>query len=436
MTLYFLPLFLLFAYAQFSHPWPRNPGLPEFVTAFMLLLMLLFFELIHKKSSSRACLRLYKATLILMVVTSVSGLLGIIFNSSDIRGLIRDFLPNLFYLIIPCCVNSLEKLRFKADKLDVYNTIIALLFIFPSFIIAYRAYTESAIDISLLGSEFFRIGQTFRQYDPFVTFIMAFTPFYLIYSFKNFLFESKIVLKFFYFFSFTFCIVSFILCSSTLIAIGQRAPMVYPIIGFLVLILTVTKNAQFNKLSPILFVTMLVSLALFLLVAPRLEGFLVSVFENFETKNYQTGFLDQKFIEFFSILSDPLLLFPQGFGSSYSNLAIGGHTLRFTHSAFSYFYLKFGLCGFLVLCWYMYELNQLSCFSTFLFNSVKSVNLFQIGLFYSFLCTLFSALALQPTYKTLGFTLLVSLVLGYVMSCVNYSLYIRSITVNSFFKND
>ena len=64
-----------------------------------------------------------------MVVTSGSGLLVIIFNSSDIRGLIRDALPNFFYLIIPSCVNSLEKSRFKGYGLDVYNKIITLLFI-------------------------------------------------------------------------------------------------------------------------------------------------------------------------------------------------------------------------------------------------------------------------------------------------------------------
>ena len=74
-----------------------------------------------------------------------------------------------------------------------------------------------------------------------------------------------------------------------------------------------------------------------------------SILSMIEAKNKLTGGINHKNIEFYTIMTDINLIFPSGFGATYFNAAIGGAQLDFTHSAFSYFYLKYGLPGFLLL---------------------------------------------------------------------------------------
>lgn len=416
MFIFLLPLSLLLVYAQLSHPWPKNPSFAEISTALIMFIMLIAFEIALKKRASKACLSIYNSTLILVIVTSVSGLVGIPFFSPDSRSILRDVFPNLFYLIIPYFVYSIQRLRLQIRDIRIFNSIIGLVIMSTSSIIAYRAFIESSIELSRLGSEFFRIGQTFRQYDPFVTFVMAFSPFFLIYLLQNTFHEKKIYLKAFYFISSVYCLFSFIAAFSTLIAIGQRAPVMYPVLGISLFLLPLVIHINLPRISRSLLIVLLLGVGTFTFLLPRIDNLLLTVIDNILSKNQQTGFLDQKFIEFFALISDPFLVFPRGFGANYSNPSIGGATLRFTHSAFSYFYLKFGIFGLATLSWYIYKINCITRFSKFFLHSFKTANIFNFGFSYGFICTLFSAFMLQPTYKTLGFSILVSLVIGYTLS--------------------
>jgi hypothetical protein len=409
-----LSITLVAVYAQFSHPWPKTAGFAEIICAILMVLMVGSLEIIAAQKKQFPLFLFRREMLILFVLTSILGIVGYSFSTASPSDFVRDFAPNCFYLIVPSLAYSVYCLNKIAASTLLFNILLSTAILVPSIFVSLRAFVESSIDLSLLGSTFFHEGQTYRQYDSLVTFAVAFAPFGIAYGLEQFLSREKFIDKLFSLWLLFITSLSSLFGFSTLVAINQRAPLLYSVVGFAILIISYTLARNLlSSLSYAKLYSLILLVVIGIVAVYSLPEILISVLDNFSMKNEATSLVDHKTIEFFAIISDPLLILPGGFGASYSNPAIGNVTLRFTHSAITYFYLKYGLLGLTFILYLVFLVSKKLGLPRLFYFLISRQMIFDIGVTWGFSACCITGFFLQPTYKTLSFCILIGLCLGY-----------------------
>jgi len=373
-------LFLLavILYAAFSTPFPRNPGLFELVVGCLVVIYIGIkqpFIVFLAKGKNVIPVWLYLIMFFYLIVPIVVSLI----NQWQFKDLIRDYIP-LFYMFMPLFVAPiLARSGERNILITMWVSVIA------GLILTMRYFHDVGIYPWEVGGDLLLDSGLYLLYEPMVLFSVTFLLLYglrmLSVSWKNAphslacLFLGGIV------------ILSFV---STI----QRGSigLVLLVIALWLLINLRNKNVLLIALVGVLIIYMG-------------QEYLGSVARIFLEKHEAVG-SNNKLSELFEIISVLLgegvfgFLFGIGWGGVYNSPSEIHVAIRFTHSMFTFFLLKTGVLGLLLFCSYFFYVTRLV---------LKGIGNNSIGV-YASIPPLIYGLLLQPTYKTLGFGLVLSIV--------------------------
>jgi len=122
--------------------------------------------------------------------------------------------------------------------------------------------------------------------------------------------------------------------------------------------------------------------------------------------------LNNKDVEFFAVLeylsqSVENIFVGKGFGGTFQN-PVYGFEVRYTHSIISYFFLKFGLLGFI------FSIFLVFCHLTLMFTSILKFILKPVkinSIMVSLSLSIVPSMYLQPTFKSLSFAILLGMLI-------------------------
>lgn len=379
-----LLIVVLGIYGVFSSPFPDQYGLAELVIGVLLIIIILsqlpslLNNIIRSKHSSAAL-----AFSWLLTIPTLIG--AFTWEAGD---MVRDVVP-LGYLFFPLFLVSWCK-KNREGRFVISALPLAMMLAGGAF--AMRYFTTGGISFEDLERAVFLINLRYYSYDPTVTFTLIYG---LLLAIS--LIRSTSLLKYPQILLFTGV---GLLALASLGGIGQRAPIG---IAFLMLVVYLAKFSRVSVAPAV------VGLGLIVVVFLAFQGVFESFFSILSEKTDAVG-INGKIEELELILSIlsvswSKMLFGVGWGGLYYNYLMGG-TIRFSHSIVGFYLLKTGIVGLLFLSFYVSWLVKLylRVFILAWRNDVMTLPLvFAIG-------SAPMIAMLQPTYKTLSFGLIMSLI--------------------------
>jgi len=375
---------VLLLYGGFSSPFPDEYGISELLIG-LLLISIGIFQL-PSLAGIIFNVNYFSCSIPFVWMLVVPTLVGIF--HWDVDDIIRDIVP-LFYLFLPLILFSWAE---KISGIGFVRSYLVSAMVVGGGGFALRYFTSQGIGFGDLGTGLFLINLKYYSYDPLVTFAAIYG---LLFALT--LLKSSSMTK--YPLVVTLAGIS-LLAVGSLGGIGQRAPLA---ILCVCLIIFIFKYAGRSSI-PAWF-----SIFLLLAIIFYFRDIVFAFYSLLAEKTEIVG-INGKFEEFeliIDILSDSWygLLFGLGWGGVYYNPIIDG-TVRFSHSIVGFYLLKTGLVGLVIMSSYVYWLAKL--YINVLLDAWRS-DVTQLPLLFAIGSAPIIAL-LQPTYKTLGFGLLLTLI--------------------------
>ncbi len=369
-------------YAGFSTPFPRHPGIPEIVIACMLVLFVgikrpikkIASEILLVGENARFPLIYFIAFYFLTVPVII-----FLFERSLFTNLIRDYIP-LVYMLMPL---------FFAPVLSGSGMKKIMLFkwllVFGGVIYTARYFFNIEVLPWQVGDRLFLDSMLYFLYDPLVLFAVT----YMLLESVNLFLEGgkKICL------AIVFMVVAIFIMSG-LVATIQRGSIVLIISVLLILLLSKARTMK----GVLLAVVALVALY-------GISVYFSSAVDLFVAKTEDVGTNNKlaEAVEIMTVIFDGGVfntLFGVGWGGVYVSPGVGGNPVRFTHSMITYFLLKTGIVGLILFLYYMFYVGKI------VLRGVLRNDIIMLAS----VPPLLYGLLFQPTYKTLGFGLVLSII--------------------------
>lgn len=387
-------LFIIFmSYAFFSSSTPDEFGIQEGIIAVSLVLLFGIWgillvssgSLLEKSFVDSRISILYMPFLYFLTVPSIVGFL----NGNNFNDFIRDFIPFL-YLAIPLFMYDIAKGRERE-----YATIIIIYLCITGVSYSIRHFFEGEFDIKTIGKSVFFGWESYFVMDPAVLFSATFL---INYGYIKVTLEKKVkdkVVSLIYVFFGSIAYLS-------IIVTVVRAQIVLVLFSLFISSILLFKRTPIN----IGLFLLLTIIAIYILIGDIIYGVTILILE----KTYSVG-LNSRELEFMAVIDYVLqsvhgLIFGYGWGAIIETPTAG--KVRFTHNIFSYFLLKSGIIGgiilLLILSWiYALTLNLIR-------KSVKDYYFsYVVGI--SILNVLLINTLLEAVYKSLSFGFILTLLL-------------------------
>jgi len=375
---------VLVVYGVFSMPFPDEYGIPELIIGVLLILVCMgqaftFFVNIGKTENFA-----WLIPFVWMLV--VPSFIGIV--RWDIGDIIRDIVP-LFYLFLPVILIPWAK---KINDSDFVRKFYVSAMVIAGSGFALKYFTTQEIGYEDLGSGVFMINLKYYSYDPTVTFTAIFGLLFALMLFQS-ASKGKYLAIILY-------IAVSLLAVGALGGIAQRAPLA---ILFLCLVTFMFRYARKSLMLVCIFIIFLLAIIVYF------QDVIFPLYSLLVEKSEAVG-VNGKVDEIeliINILTDSWFntLFGLGWGGIYYNTVLSSE-IRFSHSVLGFYLLKTGFIGTAVMSLYAIWLikRYVRVFAYTWRNDVTQLPLlFAIG----------SApiiAMLQPTYKTLSFGLILTLI--------------------------
>lgn len=378
-----LLVIVLLLYGVFSAPFPDEYGIPELTIGVLLILICTsqfpaFLSSIVK-STNFAC---FIPFVWMLVVPTLIGIFR-----WDVGDMIRDVVP-LLYIFLPMILIPWAR-RINSDFVRKY-LVSSMVVAGGGF--ALRYFTSQGIGYDDLGLGVFLINLKYYSYDPLVIFTAIFGLLYALTLFKSSS-NGKYLAILLY-------VAASLLAVGSLGGIAQRAPLA---ILCLCLIVFLFRYARKSLITAFIFIFFL------LVIIVSFRDVIFSLYSLLSEKNEAEGYSakteEVKLI--MSVISGSWfnMLFGLGWGGVYYSTIILGE-IRFAHSVVGFYLLKTGLVG----------IAFMSSYAIWLFRRYVRVLVYawrndtsQLPLLFAIGSAPIIAM-LQPTYKTLSFGLILTLV--------------------------
>lgn len=378
-----MSILALFIYGLLSSPFPSSYGIPEISIGILLILaassdLFLIKGILIGENHQRVIAFAWLIT--------VPTLIGI--EQWKLSDIVRDLVP-LFFLFIPLFFVNWYK---NIDRSKAIIKVIPYIYSIVGVVYALRYFVSNGIGIDDLAKKsFFAVNLMYYSYDPTVVFSAVFLSLTAI-QFIHFL-GLKV----------STCLIAIVMVGLALIGIGSlagsvlRAPLVLIALSLIIFVLRYTIQSRSTA-----FMAIVIAGIVFVLFREQFE----SIFSLFLLKTQDVGGNGklEEFNAILSYLSDSPLL-GLGWGATYYNPVL--HTdVRFSHSIISFYFLKTGLVGILLLFIYLGWLVKLYYKS---FRIAWKYQMDALPLLFAIGSTLLIGL-LQVTYKTLSYGMVMALI--------------------------
>lgn len=386
---FFLWAFIFVFYAVFSSPFPKNPGVVEIALGLLLVFSVLVISnlrnlyadfFVRRKPFCVVSLLIF---LYFFVVPSFQFFIG----PALINDYVRDLIP-LAYLFLPLLIRN-------DPNVDNLKSFLLFGVIFIGLMYSFRYLFESGIRLDEIGSVVKFDNDGYYPFDPAVAFSMIYC---LCHSIFDNLKGSHRILFF----------ISGLICAMTLLGVAQRAPFGFLIISFCLLF--------FLKLNYIRFILLLiVSICLIILFEDNFRSIFSVLIEKqilHGDNNKIAEFLDV----FYALNTSEKLIWGLGWGAMFDSTAYEGLASN-THSIISYFLVKSGFFGSVLLFIYM------TFFLVYFFRVCQVDKVLALSLASSLLI----GVLFQPTYKTFTYGLLLMILSRYAVQEISISARINEI---------
>lgn len=374
----------LLIYCSLSSPFPNSYKIGEIAIGILLILASFydFLLLLARILKGENHLKI----IVFAWLITVPTLVGI--WRWEFSDLIRDLIP-LFYLFIPLFLFRWYK---DIDRSRVLIKIMPYVYSVVGVVFAIRYFVSNGIGIRDLAQKaYFFNNLMYYSYDPMVTFSSIF----LLLTAVRVIHSRGLNLS--------TCLVVGMMIILALIGVGSlagailRAPLALIALSLFFLIFRYSIRST---------TTALAAIAISFIVFSIFQEQFVSMFWVFLNKTYAVG-ENGKLEEFSIILSNlseaPLL--GLGWGATYYNPVLN-FKVRFSHSIISFYFLKTGLIGLILLSTYLGWLVKLYCKS---FRIAWTEHVDALPLLFAIGSTLLIGL-LQVTYKTFSYAMVMVLV--------------------------
>lgn len=374
----------LLVYGVFSNPTPDDPGIPELIIGLCLILYsgvsgafgAIGGFLLESRGFSGTLLGIIFIYLFFPLV--VIGVL----NGYEFNEIIRDLIPYLFFFIPIFIWNNAHA------RPDEFVKISSWLLVFISLSYSIRHFIDAGVSVGRIGEGFYNNSQMYLSTDSSILFGLVFltlTGFQLI-SHKKIVGVVLLLLSVF--------------PLALLLIRGHRSPIA---IYLVIMIAHFLVGSSFRTK---------IAIASSALVATYFAwDKIISVMELFVRKTQAVGSNArlEEAATIMTLINENVvtLFFGLGWGGVFANPAIGYHEVNYSHWIVTYFLLKGGLIGMVLVCAYIILVAR------YLYE-LYSVNRI---LFYSISAPVLVAFTTNPSFRTLSFGVLVSV----LIVCVNYN---------------
>lgn len=376
----------LLLYAGLSAPFPANPGMIEAVIAALLILFVTVPVGIIVMSGGFALYRKYGLVPTWLHLGFFLLLWWQLFNGGVVHGwtltdIVRDLIPCVYIFLPLLLLPAMTRATVR------WSFVLPWILSAAGVILALRFYIEVQIWPWDLGKRHYFDNFLYLPYDPSVSFAAIFLPIMAVQTWRG---TSPLR-----WISSLLMLSGGFLALGSLMAVAQRAPLGLAMLCFAVYFMT-SSYRSFTRMVLLL----IVAAGIGLLAQEQIE----SSYQLLSAKQEQVGD-NGKSEEIATVLKEisrtiPTLLYGIGWGGLFYN-PIYLSEISFTHSAVTFFLLKGGLSGLvffiLYLLWIGKKLAGSLTSSTYPVLLAASVPLL-IGLFF------------QPSYKTLTYGIILSLV--------------------------
>lgn len=400
----YLILAATYALVVFSTPMPAHIGWVEAVMGVGLLLScgLLMHEIYKRDIGARRSFILVLAVASYVVIAPL--LVGVL-SGHEPRDVIRDLAPALFLMIIPIVVRYSLTVENVASVLRVL--LLAVLFVgvvsaLHSLIWVDRTYGSFQNFMALMAGNFEMAGMSqsvdngpsdFQSiallvYEPAV----LFTAVYALLTVIEGLFAGELMLA-------VLWLIPSLLCVYVLSIWGARAPVLLVFFGALFFVLRRVKFTV-RTVVGMLLVLAGMSVLVSVMFADTVKMMLI--------KQHAVGF-NGKTEEFLAVLEQSKssafsFFLGSGWGGLFNNPIYLSAPTRYTHSLISFLLLKTGVLGLAAFLWVY--------FSAFLKTGVSLLRMQGAWYVYKLqlasLLALLIGLAIQPSFKMLGFSVMLA----------------------------
>jgi len=405
-------LLIMFIYGFFSTPTPDRMGIPEII---MLVLLIIMFgnnaeKLVKDTISSVINFRKIIIFLFAFYFVFFCSFWGLTINQNTPSNFIRDFIP-FIYLCIPILMHY----DIKRKPNDWLSTlIIGMIIAGIGFI--WQFYIDPSVKLQKILT-FHQIYGSNRDY-PWQDSVSIFAFSFFAGMSTYYLFKKRFI-NFFVFFLFY---VFFLLVYAVTIS---RAPIVLSFVTMLIVLWFVipykSRNKWQKRLSIIILI-ILFSFPIMHLLFPVVSNIFKLVIE----KTQRVGITNARITEIKAVINNitclSKLFLGEGWGGLISNPIGGGAKWRFVHNMIFYFLFKTGFLGILLIVIYIgWILRPIKNIKFFLKKLDTSYAISFIALF----PPLIVSGALEPSFKSLSFGVLLSTFLAFYYNYIAHQNIIR-----------
>lgn len=389
---YLILTIAVICYSAFSLPAPVKYKLPEIITAICLTVFGIInikgtIKLIYKKENIWELI-LFIAAFLLSVGLLVIGIL----NKNPLFDILRDLIP-FFYLFFPLLVFSLvEENQFNWRKLSI------ILLVFSALVMTVRFWSYPESLLSELGRSYLPFGKGQFVFEPCTIFSSTLLLTYPLLKSTGLKRIYDIALRILMFTGGLFVLslpaAAIMRGQIILIMISLCLAVVYKIS---------TLEAKERNFSIIILTILLVFISL-------IFNKEIIYFTKIIVLKFQYAGLNMKDEEALSVInqavSDPkTLIFGKGWGATFLNPVTGSSVYtRYTHNIFTYFLLKGGIIGVLLLGTYIFWIYKM------LFNVFREKD---IPVLLAIINTLIIHFLLEGGFKLLSIGLIISILHTY-----------------------
>jgi len=377
---------MILIYSLFSSMMPPSFGIAELIVGILLVYLAVNRGTAHLVTqinpSDQAPPFPVRLSFVVLLITP---LFTAAITQNEIRDILRDILPLMFFFVPILFYSRLQQFPI----IWVWNFSYALAFV--GLVMSIRHFSGAENAIADLGSVLILGGKVSLAHDPAVLFSAIFLAGIGVHKlFKGNLLTASVYL-----------LLSGIPIAA-IFAVAARAPFGLLVIALLVIVyFNATANTTVKLLSPLV-VMCLVSVVFYIAGDTIERSYELMLLKQ---QNYGISSRDLEFMAVIDNITDPfLLLFGEGWGGLISN-PIGG-IWSFVHNIGAYFLFKSGITGLVMLLVYLFWVAKCCLLAV-----KKSNNDILVILIAAVPPILVNGL-LEVGYKTLTFGLLLALIVS------------------------
>ena len=388
-------------YSVFSVSAPEKYKLTELIIAICLTVFAIFnikgtILFIFKKENKQELILFISAILL------SAGLLIIgILNNHSCFDILRDLIP-FFYLFFPILVFSLIN-----ENQIIWRKLIISLLVFSAIIMTVRYWSYPESIITELGRNYLPFGKGQFVFEPCTIFSSTLLLTLPIINTTGLKRNYDIALRILMFTGGLFIL-------TLAVATIMRAQVILTILSFSIVVIFKISTLE-GRARNISTLVLLISILLILLIFSKE----IIYFAKIIILKFQYAGLNGKGEEAISVInqavSDPVtLIFGKGWGATFLNPATGSSVYtRYTHNIFTYFLLKGGIIGVLLLGIYVVWIIRLL---------IKVFRKKDLPVFLAVSNTLIIHFMLEGGYKLFSIGLIISILYAYNKEkCCNHT---------------